>query len=144
MSLPEKTVIEPASLKLTSIGRMVLDIRTGRWTSTPSQSQEVSTSVENSEEEEEATDTAYHISQNTQKRTTLDREVLEKLRPVKGFPHSWNVESAPAIRLLLPKDAFVGREWKASVEIESGELPGQLSAFVTAEDGTSIPVLVEG
>jgi hypothetical protein len=138
---------------------MIVDIRTG-WLDTkeglnindldPSKEKEKEKEkekLEEGEEDEEGddfVDDAYKItSGGVQKRTALEKGELDKLRQVRGFPYGWQVEPAPAIRVCLPKDAFVGREWKATVESESGEV-GALTATATLEDGTAVPVNIEG
>lgn len=131
------------------VGRMTVDIRTG-WLAEnkaePTTVQEPKTLTKIAEEEdtEDFVDEAYKVKEQERKRTVLQKEELEKLRPVKGLPHSWIVEPAPAIRLSVPKDAFVGREWRAKVECESGELPGEVIAAATLPDGSPVPVTIEG
>lgn len=127
-------------------GGMLIDIRTGWLNSGEGGPEVVEAKPETEgegEEEEGVVDDAYKVEGASQKCTVLEKAEIDKLRQVKGFPHAWRVEAAPAIRLCLPKDSFVGREWKTKVESENGEL-GVLTASVTRADGTEVPVTIDG
>ena len=62
---------------------------------------------------------------------------------VPGFPTRFSVAKPAAIDVVLPFDAFAGRDFKVSVECD-GELPGKLTATASLADGTPVECTVEG
>lgn len=62
---------------------------------------------------------------------------------VPGFPARFSVAKPAAIDVVLPSDAFAGRDFKVSVECD-GELPGKLTGTASLADGTPVECTVEG